>query len=618
MKHGKLLSLLMTAAFGLVAVAISLLEPELQPNPEVNIPLSAVVEQEGRQEEIACWADDTGGYYLFLPGYAQNGSVSFQTHCPDVRIDGKPVEDGMSCGELSPDVPYTLTYDSDQGQVTTVLTLMQSQNLPAIYLDTLSGSMEIIHESKENQEEGRMRLYLPDGQLAYTGNLEAINGRGNDWAIPKKSYSLELAFDGDLLGMGQAKNWILQSNALDASHLRNKLVFDFAAEAGLEHSPESYWADLYLNGEYAGLYLLCERNEIQQQRIWPEGAGKYLVSMDLEWRLQENGKPFVTTQSGHAFRNHNSRVSDAALRQLLQSVENAIFAGDGVDPLSGKHWTELIDLDSWVRKYLAEEIFANNDGGAISQYFYGSAGETLMFAGPVWDYDISMGNAHGVHGDNPQAIFAGRARTRSNISRSWFYALLQHPQFREEMLKVYAQECLPLLERMLQEELAGYHAEIAQASSMNAIRWDQPDALEETERIRAFLEARIAFLNRLWLEDAPYYAVLVIPDAGTGTVCHMVQPGETIPPLPDYEQRWDILGWYDARTEEPFDPAQPITADTVIYLKTAAEEEGISPLQLVPMLAVLVLLGVLVLADRKRSRRQKSSGKNPIAKEEIV
>ena len=62
MKHGKILSLLMTVVFGLVAVAISFLEPEPQPNTEVNIPLSAVVEWEGRQEEIACWRDETGDW----------------------------------------------------------------------------------------------------------------------------------------------------------------------------------------------------------------------------------------------------------------------------------------------------------------------------------------------------------------------------------------------------------------------------------------------------------------------------------------------------------------------------------------------------------------------------
>ena len=73
------------------------------------------------------------------------------------------------------------------------------------------------------------------------------------------------------------------------------------------------------------------------------------------------------------------------------------------------------------------------------------------------------------------------------------------------------------------------HAEIAAAASMNQVRWPQPDAQGEAQRIREFLGARMDFLNRLWLEEAPYYNVLVIPDVSTGTVCHMVAPGETIP-----------------------------------------------------------------------------------------
>ena len=241
-----------------------------------------------------------------------------------------------------------------------------------------------------------------------------------------------------------------------------------------------------------------------------------------------------------------------------------------------------------------------------------------MFAGPVWDYDISMGSVYGVHGDDPRSMFAGRARTRADISQSWYAALLEQPQFRERMVQLYENEFLPLLDRLLTEDLEKSHAEIAAAASMNQIRWDQSDAREETERLRDFLEARMDFLNSLWVENAPYYAVLVVPDASTGTVCHMVQPGETIPALPDYEESWNVLGWYDAGTEEPFNPAQPIEADTVVYLKTISEEDGISLLQLAPMAAVLGLLCVLVLADRKRSRRKKAKEKPDCQTENCV
>ena len=116
--------------------------------------------------------------------------------------------------------------------------------------------------------------------------MEAIRGRGNaTWLWEKKPYSLTLSKSADLLGMGAAKEWILLTNAPDPTHLRNKIAYDLAAEVGLLYSPESNWVDLYLNGEYTGLYLLTERNEIHPQRI-PAGNGTFLVSMELESRLK--------------------------------------------------------------------------------------------------------------------------------------------------------------------------------------------------------------------------------------------------------------------------------------------------------------------------------------------
>jgi hypothetical protein len=566
MRYGKITVCLFTLLFAAVAVVLWAFEPQTE-----TMPINLILSSGGKEETITCWGNEAGEYFLFLPSYGDLASAEFRADAGEVILDGRAVTDGMSCGNLVLDTPYSFSFDTAKGRVSTVLTVTRSKNLPTMYIDTGSGSMDYIHGKKGNREAGRMRLYTQEGELAYMGNLDAMNGRGNDWLIPKKSYSLRLASGADLLGMGRAEKWILQSNAVDASHLRNKMVYDFADAMGLAYSPESQWVDLYLNGEYAGLYLLCERNELHEQRIALEGEETYLVSMDIAWRMEKNGKSFVTTDSGYAFRIHDSLQSEQTLRQLLQSVENAISAEDGRDPVTGKHWTELIDLDSWVRKYLVEEIFGNSDGGAISQYFYGNSISGKMYAGPVWDYDISMGNARSSGGSGPRSIFASRPRVLSNISLSWYYELYRQEAFYERMVQLYQEECIPLLDRLLNEQLEIYCAQIAEAAGMNRMRWNMPDALEETGHICRFMEERVAFLNQLWLENQTYYTVLIVPDASRNTICHAVRPGERISALPDYEPSRDVLGWYDAATEQPFDITQPIYEDTVVYLKQLSE-----------------------------------------------
>lgn len=615
MGYRKLTVYLFTLLFAVLAVVLWRMEPQVE-----TVPVDVIITAAGEERTVTGWKNDNGEYYLFLPGYADPAALRLRLHADDVRIDGKPAEDGMTCEGFSLGEPYSFSFDSPEGTVDTVLTFVRSENLPAMYVDTGSGTMEYIHGKKGNQEAGRISLYLPDGTLAYIGDLDAVNGRGNAWIIPKKSYSLQLASGADLLGMGQAEKWILVSNAFDASHLRNKLVCDFADALGLPFSPESQWVDLYLNGEYAGLYLLCERNEFHEQRISLTGEGRYLVSMDNQWRLEENARPFVTTQSGYAFRIQSSQVDDSVLQQVLQSVENAISAKDGRDPLTGKHWSELIDEDSWARKYVVEELFGNSDAGAISQYFYAGSPQERMYAGPVWDYDISMGNAQGVRGGTPQTIFAGRIRVRSTVSLSWYYELFQQKAFRQRVTELYRDECLPLLEIFLNERLEEYIARMEQAAALNQIRWEnlaayQTTVSEEAAAIREFMEQRIAFLNELWLEQKPFYWVLLDTDDGHGTLCFAVRPGERIPYLLEYEPTPETLGWYAVGAEEPFDPEQPILENTHIILKRIQPEEiaaeadeadtsGMKiPLKYAPFVCLLGLLLVLCLLDRTRRSR---------------
>ena len=42
------------------------------------------------------------------------------------------------------------------------------------------------------------------------------------------------------------------------------------------------------------------------------------------------------------------------ISRLVQSFENAIAASDGKDPGTGKHYTDIIDLDSFVTVYMIE------------------------------------------------------------------------------------------------------------------------------------------------------------------------------------------------------------------------------------------------------------------------
>ena len=619
MKNGKIPILLLTAALLLLTVGIGQMEPATEPVEEVNIPLSVTAQRDGRQEPIDCWTDADGNWIIFLPSGVELADVTLS---PDenarITLNQAPLEQPTDCGGFRTDTPYAVICTAEGIPSERTLTFLQSSQVPSVHLDVQSGSMDIIHETKGNQESAELRLYSETGELTWSGPVESVRGRGNtSWLSDKKPYSLTLAQEADLLGMGRAEEWVLLANALDPSHLRNKAVYDLAAKAGMAYTPDSRWVDLYLNGDYAGLYLLCERNEIHPQRVDVPETGSFLVALEPWWRLVQQNYSRVQLDSGTGLRIHDSGITEQALYRAMQPVENAILAEDGRDPGSGKTWQELIDVDSWVMEYLTGEIFGNVDAGIASSYLYRDGGDASgkIYAGPVWDYDLAMGSDSAWQAEAVQAFFVDREHVWEPDDTTWAYELNRKPEFQARVRELYQEVYRPLIQELLDTGLDAYAQQISRAAQLDQRRWGTENAAEETEAIRQYLTARLAFLDSVWLEDVEYCRVLVMQYANSSAFCHAVLPGETIPFLPEYAESWDILGWYDAATEEPFDITRPIYEDTVVYLKKLpAEEEQISPLQAAPIAAVLGILVWLLPADKKHRR----TAKKPLAGQKVA
>ena len=543
-------------------------------------------------ERIRTWRDGAGSLYVFLPSYARldQTRIRLTNGRTQVWIDGEPVFDGMDCGGFALDRVYELTWTGGSGTETTGLTFLRSGNLPTLYIDVRSGSMEYIHSSVDNEESGAYRLYDAEGELDQAGDLKGFGGRGNaTWKADKRPYNMKLSNAADLLGMGSAEKWVLFSNPYDPSHLRNKLVYDFARALDMPYTPQCQWVDLYLNGEYAGLYLLSERNEVHPQRVDLSEEGSFLVSRNQEWRMENRGHAYIRTDSGAALRIHDTTMPTERMRELWQSAENAIAAGDGVDPATGKDYRELIDLDSWARKYLIEEVFANVDQLSLFFYYDGADESGKIYAGPVWDYDFSLGNAMA------WAAYSPNMFTMHDLvweDGDWFSALYAKDDFYERMTQIYESEFLPLLTELTGGKLERYIGQIRQSAKLNQIRWSTKDPEGEFESLALFLPERIRFLSRAWIDGEDFCVVQACGADGT-VMCYGVSPGGILPELPDYgggaygdlvsyasdprenplyeAETVEYLGWYVLDTGEPFDYTQPVWSEAVVYLKYAVD-----------------------------------------------
>ena len=530
------------------------------------------------EQSITLWNNDAGQNYVFLPSYAklEDVRIALHTNTP-VSIDGVQLKENMVCARFAEGIPYRFSYAVWGRSKQEEIIFLRSDNVAAMYIETQSGNMDYVHAEKGNKESGALTLYLPDGRLAYTGEIVSIQGRGNSsWTgYQKKPYSIKLAEPGNLLNLGSAQNWIFLANSYDPSHMRNKVIFDFADRLGVPYVPGSNWADLYLNGQYAGLYLLCERNEVHPNRVNIGEDGSFLVSMEYSKRLIEQNDPHIATDAAQFLRIHYPENPTADQLQKLdhiwQSLENAILAEDDVDPVTGKTWMEQIDLDSWVKKYLLEEVFDNYDACFISQFFYcGGNGETgKIHAGPVWDYDNTMGL------DRPPIlpnIFrANRYVVMDGFDTPWFHGLYQKRIFYERMVEIYEKDFLPLLNEFLYGYIEECSSQIAKAAEMDRQRWNIKEATfdEHAEYLQQFMKKRIAFLDRIWLEKSPYHMVTVEVTDGGYLQHYAFFPWEPLTGLSVLEKMGagEFLGWYDADTGVPYCLSLPICEDTAIYAK---------------------------------------------------
>ena len=562
--------------------------------------------------------------FVFLPSYADLEQISVNAIADrvDFMDETETKTISVTTGETTvcsfeAGIPYqTHFYNSTGKEIgSETIIFLKSGKLPTMYVTTATGSMEKLDADKQYKENGAIELLDASGNLIFSDELRSISARGNQtFTFEKKSYQLNLKTPVDFMEMGTSDTWILLCNVYDPAYIRNKLTYDMALQAGMPGSPRSEYIDVYFNGAYAGMYQLCEKVEIGENRLeiadlemgnrtlngekldyadtfaTEDGKGKgtvlvrnpqditggYLIEHDYGEKYGEVTSGFITDM-GECFAlknpSHASAEEIAYIRERIQEIEDAIRAEDGYHPVTGRHYTEYIDLESWADKYLVEEITRNNGGGSTSSYFYKpqDAISTKVYGGPVWDYDKGYGNAVGYNQNTRDLAFL----TLHAVYTNWFYYLYQHEDFVEMVKKEYREKFSDYLTEMAEEKAGEYLQQIEDSAVLDRARFSHvylgfgEDALDykaQAEAVRQFIRERKAFLDEVWLEDAGICMVHFKDEDGGGNRSIGVIKGECIQefPMDEWETR-EFLGWKIEGTEEYLTLQMPITEEMTVY-----------------------------------------------------
>lgn len=466
---------------------------------EAEFPLSVVWQTEGMSQTIRGIESD-GSVLFCLPGCARPEELYLQLQRgSSCRTDGGEIwKDQDSLSESFFNQVYQVQIT--RGIANTeeyAIEFLQGSDIPSIFVTTASGSLEFVHEEKGNQESGFLQIADESGALDCSVGLKRISGRGNtSWDAEKKSYTLKLEDAKDVLGMGASKTWLLIANYYDGAYVRNQIGFEMAREGGILYTPDERFAELYVNGEYRGLYQIMEKLEAGVNRM--EIGGCYLLELDQrqkvgdeEFFLLPNEQPVV--------------IHDPETNRETDRVKG-FFDSFSADMEAGNVPFDRLDMTSFAKTFVLEEILQDLDFGQTSHYMYLDLEGEMLYDGPPWDLDNTMGRGEV---QEAEEWFAATYKLSSNNLTRWYAKLIAEPQFYRLVSEQYQENFRPVLKQLVEtgidERIDAIHASILmdQERYPGAHSSFMPDAsLEENVAyLKNYLAQKMAVMDEIFDGD---------------------------------------------------------------------------------------------------------------------
>lgn len=391
--------------------------------------------------------------------------------------------------------------------------------LPQMNVYTDTGIDEV---TREEWTEARFELKPGTKQFAsggFTGRGK-LKGRGNSsWKFPKKPYSILLDEKHSLLDIPATRKYALIANYQDPSLMRNFITYKaFAALKGISYVPKCEFVELYINGEYNGIYLLVERIDVEKTKIDIEKAdetditGGYLIEKDAYGKTKKTDIifecPYYANQTRDQFVLKAPEPGEGELRDaMLDYLEDYMRrVHEAIMGESGEDYLKYVDVSSWVDMIIVQEVTKNPDGNLkTSCFMYKRRGDDKLYMTAPWDFDFAYGltawnNRSEKHNDVFDCPTCDTAEDFITINSScpWFDKLYDDcPAFREALRSRYREYRDTLIEELFLkiDEQAAY---LSGAAPREKALWNKNFA-GNIVKLRDWLERRVAWLDSVWL-----------------------------------------------------------------------------------------------------------------------
>lgn len=417
-----------------------------------------------------------------------------------------------------------------------------TSDLPLVVVDTFGRSMNdstftegLMSVVDVEQASGRSSL---TGELNFSGRI-GMRVRGSSSTGFAKQQFLFETWDGlgndqdaSILDFPADSDFILYAPYSEKSLMQNALAYKWSNEIG-QYAVRTRYVEVYLNtnggqinqSDYWGVYIVMEKIKRGDDRVdiakldpsqntEPDITGGYVLKKD---RIDSDENPFNTSR-GHqlGFVEPDGLEVTATqknwIRTYMNDFEAALYGANFRDPVNG--YRKYIDTRSFIDHHIMVEMTKNIDGFRLSTFMYKDRGEKLMM-GPIWDYNLSLGNADYLNGGIPQGWYYTQL---SSGDYPWYGRLFEDPDFRQEYIDRWAELRRGVFStENLVADIEGYRQLLQESQARNFDRWKilgtyvwpnyhvGPTWQNEVDWMTDWLRSRVSWMDSNW-QTAPTFS----------------------------------------------------------------------------------------------------------------
>lgn len=350
-----------------------------------------------------------------------------------------------------------------------------------------------------------------------------IRGRGNSTFLwyDKKPYRIKLDQKHKMLGLDKAKSWVLLANYRDVTDMMNTFVFEMGDWLGLPHTNHTRYVELFLNGDYKGLYQLTEQIQQDKNRVNVSDERGILISLDVDDGPAEQPNAIDNFWSDVYHMPVCVKYPDVDPAAVPDGFPSGLNPVDSVravfaeleQAIKSKDYEQvklLLDIPSFIKYLQIQEFVYNVELSAPRSVFMHKDGDGPWVMGPLWDFDAGFdfdwGNMYTGH--DFFADFRETVMGTNPLKRNGNYSYV--PQFFtdlfacREFVLAYKEQWAAVKDSILThawDECMKYVEELRQSGALTreADRWPIKGKTFETElkKMHEWLQNRLIHMSYL-------------------------------------------------------------------------------------------------------------------------